>query len=388
MKYKIREMLLGIDKIQETSMEQVRTVFVNIVLLLATLVLLFDLYNSIANGFWMMAYAETIVIAVFILVYLLFRNGWPLYYTSVIAVGGITFLSLFSLNIEGYGKESALFWVASLPLYIFLLFGTREGIRWSIAITLGIALSAANAHYKWIPPIFSFDLLIQLVVGFLAISVTVYYFEKVRSSYEMKLDYLVKEREVLLKELHHRVKNNMQVMMSMLWLQVDKIEDPKYAQMFLENIDRLSAMAQVHENLYKADSLEMIEIKKYVKDLLEGLKKVSPYTMEYDLDSVSLDMKSAVNIGLIVNEAVTNAMQHANMTGDGVISVELKKQENDWLQIIIADRGVNAQAIEEVEGSMGLALIKDMVRNLNGGRMRIESKDGFRLIVDFRQEVR
>jgi two-component sensor histidine kinase len=249
-------------------------------------------------------------------------------------------------------------------------------------------MSAANAYFKWVPPIFSFDLLIQMVVGFLAISVTVYYFEKIRSSYEIKLDHLVKEREVLLKELHHRVKNNMQVIMSMLWLQVDKIEDPKYAQMFLENIDRLSAMAQVHENLYKADKLEAIEIKAYLRDLLEGLKRVSPYAIEYSLDPISLDMKSAVNIGLIVNEAVTNAIQHANMTGDGVIRVTLKKQKNDWLQIIISDTGVNTQVIEEIEDSLGLALIKDMVRSLYGGRLRLKSNGGFSLIIDFRQEVR
>ncbi len=163
----------------------------------------------------------------------------------------------------------------------------------------------------WIPPLFEFEIFIQLSLGYFVFSVLVFLIEQSRSQYEIRLLIRDREREVLLKEVHHRVKNNMQLMMSLLGLQAQNVDDPKYAKLFLDNVDRLSAMALVHESIYKAENFEEINMRSYLDDIVNHLQRLSRHVIECDFSPITLDMKTAMNLGLILNEAVTNALEHA-----------------------------------------------------------------------------
>ena len=174
----------------------------NLLLIFSIIILGFDLYNSVTYSFMLMAYAETAALLILMTTYLLSRRSLPFMPAAYLLVGTVAFMSVFSLTVEGYGKESALFWTASLPIYIFLLLGTYRGLRVSALILAGIVWSTANAHYRWVEPIFEFDVLIQMTLGYTAITLSVYYFEKMRRSYEVQLSKALQERETLLRELN------------------------------------------------------------------------------------------------------------------------------------------------------------------------------------------
>ena len=176
----------------------------NLLLIFSIIILGFDLYNSVTYSFMLMAYAETAALLILMTTYLLSRRSLPFMPAAYLLVGTVAFMSVFSLTVEGYGKESALFWSASLPIYIFLLLGTYRGLRVSALILAGIVWSTANAYYRWVESIFEFDVLIQMTLGYTAITLSVYYFEKMRRSYEVQLSKALQERETLLRELNLR----------------------------------------------------------------------------------------------------------------------------------------------------------------------------------------
>lgn len=225
----------------DPGIEKTRTTFLNLLLIFAVFIVGFDLYNSITYRFVTLAYVEIAALVILMLTYLLFRRTLSYFLASYLMIGTVAFLSVFSLTVEGYGKEAALFWTASLPLYIFLLLGTRRGVVMSLLVLAGILWSTANAYFAWVPPIFSYDLLVQMVLGYLAISLSIYYFEKMRSRYEVQLTDALKERESLLGELNHQ-KDRIEISNREL---AQKIDEVKEQEQMLITQSRLAAMGEM-----------------------------------------------------------------------------------------------------------------------------------------------
>ncbi|WP_345975779.1 HAMP domain-containing sensor histidine kinase [Sulfurimonas sp. HSL3-7] len=223
------------------GIEKTRVTFLNLLLLFAILILGFDLYNSVTYEFMLMAYAETLALLVLITTYLLSRRNLPFMAASYLLVGTVAFMAVFALTVEGYGKESALFWTASLPIYVFLLLGTCHGLRVSALILAGIVWSTANAYYLWIAPIFEFDVLIQMALGYTAITLSVYYFEKMRSGYEVELSKALEEREALYEELNGQ-KDQIETSNREL---AQKIDEVKEQENMLIAQSRLAAMGEM-----------------------------------------------------------------------------------------------------------------------------------------------
>ncbi len=213
----------------------------NLLLIFAIVILGFDLYNSVTYTFRLMAYAETVALLILMTTYLLPRRTLSFMSASYLLVGTVAFMAVFSLTVEGYGKESALFWTASLPIYIFLLLGTYHGLRVSALTLAGIVWSTANAYYRWIEPIFEFDVLIQMTLGYTAITLSVYYFEKMRSSYEVELSKALREREALYQELNGQKE---QIETSNREL-AQKIDEVKEQENMLIAQSRLAAMGEM-----------------------------------------------------------------------------------------------------------------------------------------------
>ncbi len=369
----------------QDSIEYKRSVIAKLISLLALLVLAFDIYNNLSNAFATLALLEVFGIGILLVNYILFHlNKLELTVVSTVIVGVLSFLAIVSLHIEGFGKESALFWTASLPIYVFAQNGLKRGVYWSVVNTIGIVAVTLLSALDIGMPIFSPEVLIQMIIGYGAISFIVYYFEKIRYDYEERLAKTAREREVLLKELHHRVKNNMQVMIGLLWLQAEDIDEPKYKQLFQENIDRLRAMSIVHESLYKVNDFEEIDMYAYLTMLGDNLRKVTKQELECRCDALELDMKSALGIGLIVNECVTNAIKYAyEEEKGGTIAIALEQREDGRYRLSVEDQGKGfAEGVKMPEG-IGMMLIEDMVKSLENGEYSVVSDHGVTVTVTF-----
>jgi len=209
----------------------------------------------------------------------------------------------------------------------------------------------------------------------------------------------LKEKEVLLKEIHHRVKNNLQVVSSLLYLQSETISDPDLLGLLQDSQNRVRSMALVHERLYQADDLSRIDFSEYVRELASHLIKsysvdVSAITLRIDADDIALDVDTAVPCGLIVNELISNSLKHAfpadparetdghgraghQPTGTawdrrgvqrGEIYVELRSEENGQIQLLVGDNGVGFPKGVDFRNmeSLGLLLVNSLVRQLRG----------------------
>ena len=137
-------------------------------------------------------------------------------------------------------------------------------------------------------------------------------FKQVQSRLQASLE----EKNALLKEVHHRVKNNLQLINSLLSLQAARIADPAVAELFAESRNRVRSMALVHENLYRAGNFARIPMRAHIQNLAAHLIRAYGLQSRHielstEIDDIELDLDRAVSIGLIINELVSNALKHA-----------------------------------------------------------------------------
>lgn len=360
----------------------VALIIASIVSMIATLV---DIFQNYEHGFFSLAYIEVILLVIYSVNYFLYRATNVLQRHAFIYAFTFTFHIVVSFFIDGYGVDIMLFLLAVLPIVLFLLLNTKEAIKVLYFICFILVILTLNSYYKWLEPLFNFDIFSQLVLIFPFYVILVYMVEKSRTEAEAKVLSQDREKAVLLKEVHHRVKNNMQVIMSLLWLQSEKVEDPKYSKLFLENIDRLSAMALVHESIYKAENFENINMKDYLERILGNLSRVSVHEIKCDLEPLSLDMKSAMNLGLIVNEIVTNAFEHAYEKGhQGIISVYLHEND-DEITLKVQDFGQGIKSDVDLSKSLGFTLIYDLSSSLEESHVKIKNNDGVEILINFKK---
>jgi NO-binding membrane sensor protein with MHYT domain/two-component sensor histidine kinase len=199
------------------------------------------------------------------------------------------------------------------------------------------------------------------------------------------------EKEVLLKEIHHRVKNNMQVISSMLNLQTGRIQDLRTREMFRDAQNRIKSMALIHERLYRQHTLARLDFAEYLRQLINNLVRsyrTSSVELKLELDQVSVDIDTAVPCGLIVNELVTNSLKYAYVGGrPGVLSVSLSGFDHageGQAQLCVADDGpgVPAEFDLRTAASLGLQLVGDLVDQI-GGVIERENGNGARWTLTF-----
>ncbi|WP_109480171.1 AAA family ATPase [Paraburkholderia sp. C35] len=185
---------------------------------------------------------------------------------------------------------------------------------------------------------------------------------------------LLAEKEALLHEVHHRVKNNLQLISSLLNLQAERVTDKAVAELFADSRNRVRSMAMVHENLYRAGNFARISMTMHVKTLCGHLARVYDMgrlgvDMQIAVDDIQLDMNRAVSCGLIINELVSNALKHAfPPPRGGVLRIELKALDSERCELRVADDGVGlAPGFSfERDETLGLRLVHDLVLQLRG----------------------
>ena len=183
----------------------------------------------------------------------------------------------------------------------------------------------------------------------------------------------LKEKEVMLKEIHHRVKNNLQIISSLLNLQAAKIKDKDDLELFNESQYRVKSMAMIHELLYKSKELGKIDFTEYLNKLISSLRH--SYSLKRNINfrinvkDVFLDIETAVPFGLIINELVTNSLKYAfPHTKNCEITIDVKQTNKENLRLVYADNGIGIpDRINIFEtNTLGLRLVNILIQQLGG----------------------
>jgi two-component sensor histidine kinase len=200
-----------------------------------------------------------------------------------------------------------------------------------------------------------------------------------------------KQNELLLKEIHHRVKNNLEMVKSLISLQSAHIEDSETRDAMLASQNRVQSMGIIHQKLYQGDNLGSIEMKDYFVNLSEGIldsfKAEDKIQIECVMDDLELDIDTAVPLGLIVNELLTNAIKYAFPDSkEGIVRVSLKKEQGT-LVLDVADNGVGKGLNIEPQGTgFGTQLVHLLTTQLNG-KMQEDAKNGTHLSFTFKLDT-
>lgn len=197
------------------------------------------------------------------------------------------------------------------------------------------------------------------------------------------------EKEVMLREIHHRVKNNMQIISSLLNIQSRHIRNPQAQKLFRESQTRIRSMALIHEKLYQSQNLAKVDFRSYIHTLIVHLYHffgVSPNVIHQNLqiDEIYLDINTAIPCGLIINELITNSLKHAFPPGvEGKVSIEMISWKKQYI-LKIHDNGKGIA--EEVDifntKTLGMQLVNMLVDQL-GGELSLDRKSGSRFKIIF-----
>lgn len=213
-----------------------------------------------------------------------------------------------------------------------------------------------------------------------------------RQRAEQALREALNDKEALLQEIHHRVKNNMQVIASMLGIQKMKITDPLARRAFSQSQDRIRAMAMVHENVYRSGAFSKIQFSEYVRTLCNGLYRsycTSPrkVTMVAQVEDALIGLEQAVPLGLALNELVTNAFKHAFPDdAAGEVRIEGKAGPDGQLELMVGDDGVGLPAGFDLGSASGLFMVRGLVERQLKGTLELAAQadgKGTRAVVRF-----
>ncbi|WP_281774108.1 sensor histidine kinase [Methanobacterium formicicum] len=191
----------------------------------------------------------------------------------------------------------------------------------------------------------------------------------------------LEEKEALLREIHHRVNNNLQVISSLLSLQSDNVRDPRDHELFVESQNRVRSMAMIHEKLYQSDKFNSINFRDYLKTLINRLiydysQDLGHIDLELDIENVELNIETSVPCGLIINELVSNSLKHAFPQGrNGKIIVKFHKIKDKYV-LMVGDNGIGPleKSVLESSKKLGFNLVKSLIKQLDASLEILESE--------------
>jgi len=210
-----------------------------------------------------------------------------------------------------------------------------------------------------------------------------------RKEKEALIEASLKEKEVLLKEIHHRVKNNMAVISSLLELQAMNASNGELSDLLRESQLRIQSMAMVHEKLYQTESFSNLDFDVYIQELVEIIERsvdvpTSDIAVAFHLEQINLNITQAIPAALIINEVVVNSFEHGFPNEKvGQVTIVLSKEE-DEAKIVISDNGVGLPQnfVLQEQQSLGMKLIHTLANQLEG-EIAVNSKGGVEFILVF-----
>jgi PAS domain S-box-containing protein len=206
----------------------------------------------------------------------------------------------------------------------------------------------------------------------------------------------LQEKEILLREIHHRVKNNMQLIISLLSLQARNIKDENMKLLYKDAEYRIRVMSLIHEKLYLSENLARVDFPEYIRSIFNQIRSIyninsNEISLELNADHVELGVDLAVPSGLIVNEILTNSFKHAfpsNFTDPGKITVSLRESQYNIIELIISDNGIGAHHKMDLnkQDSLGMLLISILTKQING-TVTVDNHAGTSFTIIFRNEI-
>ena len=204
----------------------------------------------------------------------------------------------------------------------------------------------------------------------------------------------VNEKETLRRELYHRTKNNMQIISSFIQIQSRKIGDEKVAAFAKNIVSKIQTMSLVHEKLYQSKNLSKINLKEYIEELISLIANYNSaannnISVVFEIADTELSIDSAIPLGLVINEIITNSFKHAFLPGEkGRITVSLKKEKDGALILIISDDGKGLSEGFDVRetASLGMTTIFSIIEKQMQGSVDIISENGLTYILSFRNK--
>jgi len=214
-----------------------------------------------------------------------------------------------------------------------------------------------------------------------------------RKRAEEKIKASLKEKELLLQEIHHRVKNNLQVISSLLKLQSEYIEDKQAFQMFKDSQNRIKSMALIHEKLYKSKDLAEIDFKIYINDLAYELFRSyeidpSKIALRMDVKDISLRIDVAIPCGLIINELISNSLKYAFPQGrEGGIKIALRSINKNKIELKVKDNGIGLPEDFDFRKtkSLGLHIVTILVEDQLDGKIELNRAGGTEFKITFKR---
>jgi PAS domain S-box-containing protein len=217
-----------------------------------------------------------------------------------------------------------------------------------------------------------------------------------RRAMEEQIRQDIREKEVLLKEVHHRVKNNMQIISSLLNLQSQYVKDDATLELFRESQNRIRSMALIHERLYQSGNLAKVDFDEYVQNLAFHLFRTfgiakGKVDLRIDIRNVSLEVGTAIPCGLIINELVSNALKYAFPPGrarrrTNRITVSVRRLPPDRTVLRVADNGIGLpkNAIADTSRSLGLRIVKALVSQMDAA-LEVKTDRGTSFAITFKE---
>ena len=203
---------------------------------------------------------------------------------------------------------------------------------------------------------------------------------------------LLAEKEWLMKEIHHRVKNNMQIIISLLNAQAEFLENPSALSAILESRERMQAMALIHQRLYLSNENTLINMRSYVKEMVSYLHSsfANPGNISFQVavEDIELDIAQVVPLGLMINEAITNAVKYAFPDGkSGTVRIVLQRMQNEHLLMKITDNGKGFHHNSPIEAStsFGIQLMRLFAEQLEG-KLSFETEKGVSISLLFKEQ--
>ncbi|HCL57983.1 MAG TPA: hypothetical protein DHW82_13390 [Spirochaetia bacterium] len=207
---------------------------------------------------------------------------------------------------------------------------------------------------------------------------------------QKEIQHSLEEKDILLKEIHHRVKNNMQIILSLLYLQTSNIEDERIIKILQESQNRIKAMALIHEKLYQNNDLSKINFADYIQTLTHFLSRsytpnLSLVDIQFDMEPLALSVDKAIYCGLIMNELLSNCFKYAFPNKrEGVIIISLKNLYGNYISLGIKDNGVGLPESLDIRTteSLGLQLVVSLSEQLKA-KLEISRTEGSGYVLIF-----
>lgn len=217
-----------------------------------------------------------------------------------------------------------------------------------------------------------------------------------RKHREAQVRAALEEKEVLLKEIHHRVKNNMQVISSLLNLQARTVKNSQLSEAFQESQNRIRAMILIHEILYRSENLAEINLGLYLSELVENLFRVyrteaGHVRLRMDTEPITVGTDQAIPCGLVVNEVISNSLKYAFPDKrSGEIAIGLRLLGNSNVELIIRDNGISIPAEISFPNAqtLGLKLVFILVEEQLGGTVSLNRDNGTQFVINFRKKLK